>query len=79
MGRKFPTPDRSKKNTVTLEADGPWTMTWTGQGTASGNSVSGGAGTIVLTFEMSPSADNRLKSSLASAVIDPDPGPGEGA
>ncbi len=67
--RKIPVTDRSQPNTVTLDADGPWTMKG-----PNGVSASGGKGTIDITFG-DPATS---LSTLAAIIIDPDPGGGEG-
>jgi len=65
--RKIPIADRSTPSTVTLDADGPWTM----QG-PNGVKASGGKGPIVITF----GDPTTTSSTLAAIIIDPDPGGG---
>lgn len=67
--RYFKKIDRSKRNTITIEAEGPWSL----QG-PNGVTASGGPGLIVITFDLDPAMGN--VSSLAAIIIDPDPGGG---
>jgi len=67
--RYFHKIDRSTRNKITLEADGPWTMQAPGMPL-----ISGTGGPIVLTFDPAPSSGGL--STLKSMVIDPDPGSG---
>ena len=64
----FPHINRSVRNTITIETDGPWTIQ------APGLTHAGNGGTIVLTFDVVASKGST--STLKALIIDPDPGTG---